>query len=54
MLTNEGNKVISDVYYICGIPHFMLIDKEGNFVSYDGPHPSLADPIKEIEKVLQK
>ena len=54
MLTKEGNKVISDVYYIFGIPHFMLIDKEGNFVSYDGPHPSLADPIKEIEKVLQK
>ena len=54
MLTKGGNKVISDVYYIFGIPHFMLIDKEGNFVSYDGPHPSLADPIKEIEKVLQK
>ena len=54
MLTKEGNKVISDVYYIFGIPHFMLIDKEGNFVSYDGPHPSRADPIKEIEKVLQK
>ena len=54
MLTKEGNKVISDVYYIFGIPPFMLIDKEGNFVSYDGPHPSLADPIKEIEKVLQK
>ena len=54
MLTKEGNKVISDVYYIFGIPHFMLIDKEGNFVSYDGPHPSVADPIKEIEKVLQK
>lgn len=54
MLTKEGNKVTSEVYYIFGIPHFMLIDKEGNFVSYDGPHPSLADPIKEIEKVLQK
>ena len=54
MLTKEGNKVTSDVYHIFGIPHFMLIDKEGNFVSYDGPHPSLADPIKEIEKVLQK
>ena len=54
MLTKEGNKVTSEVYYIYGIPHFMLIDKEGNFVSYDGPHPSLADPIKEIEKVLQK
>ena len=54
MLTKEGNKVISDVYYIFGIPHFMLIDKEGNFVSYDGPHPSHADSIKEIEKVLQK
>lgn len=54
MLTKGGNKVTSDVYHIFGIPHFMLIDKEGNFVSYDGPHPSLADPIKEIEKVLQK
>ena len=54
MLTKEGNKVTSEVYYIFGIPHFMLIDKEGNFVSYDGPHPSHADPIKEIEKVLQK
>lgn len=52
MLTKAGNKVTSEVYYIFGIPHFMLIDKEGNFVSYDGPHPSLADPIKEIEKVL--
>lgn len=54
MLTKGGNKVTSDVYHIFGIPHFMLIDKEGNFVSYDGPHPSHADPIKEIEKVLQK
>ena len=54
MLTKEGNKVTSEVYYIFGIPHFMLIDKEGNFVSYDGPHPGLGGPIKEIEKVLQK
>ena len=54
MLTKEGNKVTSEVYYIYGIPHFMLIDAEGNFISYDGPHPNISDPIKIIEEALNK
>lgn len=27
-------------YYILGIPRFILLDKEGNIVSYDAPRPS--------------
>ncbi|TYC12071.1 TlpA family protein disulfide reductase [Bizionia gelidisalsuginis] len=33
------SKFMTD-YYIFGIPRFILLDKEGNIVSYDAPRPS--------------
>ncbi|WP_310994028.1 TlpA disulfide reductase family protein [Aequorivita marina] len=37
---NEINSQFIQDYYIQGIPRFILLDPEGNIVSYDAPRPS--------------
>ncbi len=40
LVTQQGNKVLDDVYFCEGIPRFIIIDKQGNLVNADAMRPS--------------
>ena len=40
LITPEGDKVLDDVYYVIGIPRFMLIGPDGNIINSDMTRPS--------------
>lgn len=40
LVTEQGNKMLDDVYFCEGIPRFIVIDKQGNLVNADAMRPS--------------
>lgn len=42
LITDEGNKLLDEAYFCEGIPRFIIIDKQGNFVTADASRPSEA------------
>lgn len=40
LITEQGNKMLDDVYFCEGIPRFIIIDKQGNFITADAMRPS--------------
>ncbi len=40
LVTEQGNKMLDDVYFCEGIPRFIIIDKQGNLVNADAMRPS--------------
>lgn len=50
----KTNEFLEKEYRIYGIPHFMLIDPEGRFVSYAFTRPSDPDCIKLIEQNMNR
>ena len=40
LITPEGDKVISEIYYVEGIPRFMIIGKDGRIITCDSMRPS--------------
>lgn len=53
IVDDEGNKTLDDVYFVYGIPRFMLIGKDGTIISADCNRPSFGDMFaKEFETAL--
>lgn len=48
---NAGDTFMDD-YMILGIPHFMLLDKEGNIVDSNTTRPSNPDTVKTLDQLL--
>lgn len=40
LITEQGNKMLDDVYFCEGIPRFIIIDKQGKFINADAMRPS--------------
>ena len=54
-VTPEGDKVLDNVYYVYGIPRFMMIDKNGVIIDSDTLRPSMTDYFsKMFEEQLSK
>ncbi len=53
-VTPEGDKVLDTVYYVYGIPRFMVIDKNGIIVNSDTLRPSMKEFSKMFEDQLSK
>ncbi len=54
-LRNEDWQILSQKFNVLGIPHYLLIDQEGQVVSADATRPSHGDElIKEIHGLLEK
>lgn len=55
LLSNDEYKILSGQLGIIGIPHYTLIDKQGNIVLKSAPRPSDKDNlIKEIKRQMNK
>lgn len=54
VVDRKTNEFLEKEYRIYGIPHFMLIDPEGRFVSYAFTRPSDPDCIKLIEQNMNR
>ncbi|MGB4204858.1 MAG: TlpA disulfide reductase family protein [Bacteroidales bacterium] len=53
-LDNEQTSLIREKFNITGIPHYLLIDKNGQVVSDKAPHPSdRAEIMEKINKLLK-
>lgn len=54
LLSDEQYANLSDRFEISGIPHYLLVDKEGMVVNDDAPRPSEEKVLfKEIDKLLK-
>lgn len=54
-VTPEGDKVLDNVYYVYGIPRFMMIDKNGIIIDSDTLRPSMGEYFpKMFEEQLNK
>lgn len=53
LITKEGNKVLDKVYYVMGIPRFILIGADGRFISSDFLRPSDKEIVEYIDKYLK-
>ena len=51
-VTTEGNKILDDVYFVYGIPRFMIIDKDGIIIDSEAQRPSFADFDTYFEKIV--
>lgn len=51
-VTTEGNKILDDVYFVYGIPRFMIIDKDGIIIDSEAHRPSFADFDTYFEKIV--
>lgn len=40
LITEQGNKMLDDVYFCEGIPRFIIIDKQGKLINADAMRPS--------------
>lgn len=52
LVTSEGDRILNDVYHVIGIPRFIIIDKEGRFISADAMRPSFEEFNAYFEKLL--
>lgn len=52
LFTEAGLKASDEVYHIYGIPHFMLIDRDGRFITSMAPRASDKDILSIIEQAL--
>ena len=53
LLNNSEYDVLSQKFQVIGIPHYVLIDKSGNIIDDNAPHPSSSSElINLIEKYL--
>lgn len=54
LLTNDQYNILAAKFNITGIPHYVLIDKQGNIISKNAPRPSPKNQIKlEINRLLK-
>lgn len=51
-VTTEGNKILDDVYFVYGIPRFMIINKDGIIIDSEAQRPSFADFDTYFEKIV--
>lgn len=54
LVTEQGNKVLDDVYFCEGIPRFIIIDKQGNLVCADAMRPSDEGFNEYFKKIVSK
>lgn len=54
LFTDAGLKASDEVYHIYGIPHFMLIDRDGRFITSAAPRASEKHILDFIQKALDK
>eukprot|EP01029_Cantina_marsupialis_P000911 TRINITY_DN1071_c0_g1_i4.p5 TRINITY_DN1071_c0_g1~~TRINITY_DN1071_c0_g1_i4.p5 ORF type:complete len:548 (-),score=46.71 TRINITY_DN1071_c0_g1_i4:11847-13490(-) len=50
LLTDSEYDVLSEKFQIVGIPHFVLIDKNGKVIEKNAPHPSSGDDLVSLIK----
>jgi len=48
LLTDKQYALLSDIFSIKGIPHFAIIDKQGEIINYNAPRPSSGDILIEL------
>ncbi len=54
LITEQGNKMLDDVYFCEGIPRFIIIDKQGNLVCADAMRPSDEGFNEYFKKIVSK
>jgi hypothetical protein len=52
LLNNKQFEILSSVFQITGVPHYILVDKKGNIVDQDAKRPSDPKLINDINKLL--
>ena len=53
-MDKKTNDFLGKEYRIEGIPHFMLLDREGRFIAYSFVRPSEPECITLLEKYLNQ
>lgn len=53
-VTDESNKVLDNVYFVVGIPRFIIISPEGKIVDSDAPRPSFDNFDDYFAKIVEK
>ncbi len=54
LVTEQGNKMLDDVYFCEGIPRFIIIDKQGDIVCADAMRPSDEGFNEYFKKIVDK
>ncbi len=54
LVTDAGNKMLDDEYFCVGIPRFLIIDREGRFITSDAPRPSDASFNEYFKKIVNE
>ena len=52
LLTNKQFEILSSFFQIAGIPHYVLINKNGEIVDKNAKRPSNPEIISEINMLL--
>lgn len=53
LISKDCHKVLDDVYYVIGIPRFILIGTDGKFINSDFLRPSDKEIVEYLEKYLK-
>ena len=54
LITEEGNKMLDEVYFCEGIPRFIIIDKDGRLVAADAMRPSEEAFAEYFKKIVNQ
>lgn len=54
LVTDAGNKMLDEVYFCEGIPRFLIIDKQGRFITSDAMRPSEPAFAEYFKKIVNQ